>query len=314
MLKESTQTLEFMVSDIHDPLNDLYGSLKAVIPCEKDFEYIRMICCSLDFCLQESFLLRQLKLYQKIDEQEQEITEKNKTIVELEKKSSIDKITNLLNKRAFDENLSQKIAQINRDNSKELCYVSLDIDFFKQINDTYGHDFGDFILKKTGEYLKQNVRKSDSAYRPGGEEFALLLNYDSSNSINIENYFNTRLKGISDYIVNEVYNERNKCLNIISDLKKNNNNLSKLNGEKLRLKIFNRYLIQNKIYNQKIKEGIYDRKIKEKNDPYITFSIGVSRYNPINSYCCSSEDELKNRADQALYIAKANGRNCICEK
>ena len=55
----------------------------------------------------------------------------------------------------------------------------LDIDHFKKINDTYGHDAGDLMLRELGRILRENVRKSDIACRFGGEEFVLIL-LDSS--------------------------------------------------------------------------------------------------------------------------------------
>ena len=51
----------------------------------------------------------------------------------------------------------------------------LDLDHFKQFNDTYGHDLGDLILKKPGAFLKNGIRSEDIACRFGGEEFTLIL-------------------------------------------------------------------------------------------------------------------------------------------
>jgi diguanylate cyclase (GGDEF)-like protein len=53
--------------------------------------------------------------------------------------------------------------------------VLLDIDHFKRVNDTYGHDTGDFVLRKITELIKENVRRSDILARYGGEEFVIIL-------------------------------------------------------------------------------------------------------------------------------------------
>jgi diguanylate cyclase (GGDEF) domain len=60
---------------------------------------------------------------------------------------------------------------------KDLCLAMLDLDNFKQINDTFGHLAGDTVLKKLAELLKQNIRGTDSVVRWGGEEFAIIMPY-----------------------------------------------------------------------------------------------------------------------------------------
>ncbi len=56
-----------------------------------------------------------------------------------------------------------------------LSLMLMDVDNFKQYNDTYGHPEGDKVLKRTGETIRHNIRSTDSGYRYGGEEFAVIL-------------------------------------------------------------------------------------------------------------------------------------------
>ncbi|MDR2161575.1 MAG: GGDEF domain-containing protein [Desulfovibrio sp.] len=85
-----------------------------------------------------------------------------------------DVLTGLANRRLFDRRLDLEIERAIRSRS-ELCLMLLDLDNFKQINDTYGHPCGDAVLRRLGEVLHKSVRAYDLAARIGGEEFALLF-------------------------------------------------------------------------------------------------------------------------------------------
>ncbi len=85
-----------------------------------------------------------------------------------------DSLTGLLNHTRILEQLNQEVARSQRDQD-ELCFVMIDIDNFKMINDTYGHPVGDAVIKNLSRLIKQRVRKTDSVGRYGGEEFAVIL-------------------------------------------------------------------------------------------------------------------------------------------
>ncbi len=85
-----------------------------------------------------------------------------------------DGLTGLLNYRAFDEMLKSEQDRAARYGTT-FSVMMVDIDWFKKINDTYGHQIGDLVLKTLGEGLAQCVRKSDHVFRYGGEEFTVLL-------------------------------------------------------------------------------------------------------------------------------------------
>ncbi len=91
----------------------------------------------------------------------------------LETMATTDGLTGLLNKRAMFDEASQKIAAATRFKRK-LSLLVTDIDFFKRVNDTYGHDVGDQVIVGLGEILKKQKRATDIVARFGGEEFVLL--------------------------------------------------------------------------------------------------------------------------------------------
>jgi diguanylate cyclase (GGDEF)-like protein len=85
-----------------------------------------------------------------------------------------DELTGLMNRRAFFEHAQLLYAQC-RHNQQPLCALMMDMDHFKQINDTYGHQAGDQVLRQIGGVISASFRKADVYGRLGGEEFAVLL-------------------------------------------------------------------------------------------------------------------------------------------
>lgn len=85
-----------------------------------------------------------------------------------------DELTGLMNRRAFYENAQLLYTQC-RQNQQPLCALMLDMDHFKQINDTYGHQAGDQVLRQIGGVISSSFRQADVYGRLGGEEFAVLL-------------------------------------------------------------------------------------------------------------------------------------------
>ena len=105
---------------------------------------------------------------------------KNNLEKELQNLSITDELTQLCNRRFFNSKIEEEINRAKREN-KHLCLMVLDIDFFKQYNDTYGHQKGDFVLQEISKVLKNRTnRASDFAFRIGGEEFAILVNLEKN--------------------------------------------------------------------------------------------------------------------------------------
>ena len=109
--------------------------------------------------------------YDKIDKQKKEL---DRAYYKLDRLARKDPLTGLSNRRDFLEKVSTEKIRFERD-KKKFAFVLSDIDNFKSFNDKYGHDCGDFVLKKVAEVFSQNVRKQDTVGRWGGEEFILLL-------------------------------------------------------------------------------------------------------------------------------------------
>ncbi len=88
--------------------------------------------------------------------------------------ATLDRMTGLFIHHYFKERLSEEIKRAERTESP-LTLIMADIDHFKNVNDTYGHQQGDIILKETAVLIHQNIRSFDIASRYGGEEFAIIL-------------------------------------------------------------------------------------------------------------------------------------------
>lgn len=111
------------------------------------------------------------KMSLKLNNANKDIQKKNKQLEDL---SNRDGLTGLYNHRYLSTTLESEFDRSSRYNLPLSC-ILLDIDFFKSINDTYGHLFGDVVLKGVATIIKDYSRKSDIASRYGGEEFVILL-------------------------------------------------------------------------------------------------------------------------------------------
>lgn len=88
--------------------------------------------------------------------------------------ATLDALTGLNNRRQFEVRLNQEVSTAKRQ-EKPLSAIMMDIDFFKKVNDTYGHAAGDAVLKSVSKVIKTELREYDIPSRYGGEEFAILL-------------------------------------------------------------------------------------------------------------------------------------------
>jgi diguanylate cyclase (GGDEF)-like protein len=146
-----------------------------------------------------------------------EITQALKRITELEDKASKDPLTRLFNRGKFDDVLANEIS-LSKLTQTSLSIIFLDIDYFKNVNDTYGHEVGDMVLVTIADILRDTIRTGDFIARWGGEEFVVTLQSTSieqaivlAESIRkaVEQYkfdivtSQTVSLGVTQYIVNE---------------------------------------------------------------------------------------------------------------
>jgi len=180
----------------------------------------------------------QHELEEKVEHRTKELYEKNRQLKIL---SVTDKLTNTYNRIQLDNTIEKEIQRANRKNS-HFGIVIIDIDYFKKVNDTYGHQVGDTVLIEFSNILKQNTRRTDTVGRWGGEEFVIIC----------------------------VEADLQELLSLATILK------------------------------EKIEKHTFST-VKTK-----TASFGVATYKK-----SESAQDLINRADKALYIAKENGRNRV---
>lgn len=160
--------------------------------------------------------------------------------------SLLDPLTSLGNRTALDSTLRRELQMAER-HHHELSLLMIDIDFFKKINDEYGHNRGDLVLREVAKGIQSACRGSDITFRYGGEEFVVVLGKTGANG-------------------------------------------AKIIAERIRQQIANTHIEHNgKNINVTVSVGIATRQ-----------SGGQEHIN-----------DLFDRADKALYIAKNSGRNCV---
>lgn len=114
------------------------------------------------------------RMQQSEKELKRQLDEINNLQARLQEQATRDALTGLYNRRYCDETLERELARCQRD-GQELSVLMIDLDHFKQINDRYGHQAGDEVLRALAHLLNEQVRTSDVACRYGGEEFLVLL-------------------------------------------------------------------------------------------------------------------------------------------
>jgi len=126
-------------------------------------------------------LLARIAFHIRLSDKEAEVKIREK---ELEYEASFDSLTEIYNRKIFNRLLNEKIVE-SRVAKKSFIFIMLDIDFFKKVNDTYGHLVGDDILKSVSKIIKSHIRKGDIFARWGGEEFVLSFDVDLEKGMEI---------------------------------------------------------------------------------------------------------------------------------
>lgn len=171
------------------PIKNSSNTIEIVLKVENNIE---IVFKGVSLAIEETYLLI-LEPYRltynelivklsKINEQivniAKELAQKNIQLKEalntIKRLSNIDPLTGILNRRTFNKILKREISIAKR-HTLPLSLVMMDLDYFKKINDTYGHDVGDYVLKTVTKGIKNTIRLEDIFARLGGEEFALIL-------------------------------------------------------------------------------------------------------------------------------------------
>lgn len=151
LLEDYTADTEILPQELHDKI--IQG---LVYWSDLDFEELE-----LDIHSVNNSRINKTPLMQKI------LTDLNELVLQ-------DSLTGLYNRRFFNRALESELVRNNRE-FHPLALAILDIDHFKIINDSYGHDAGDEVLKALAKIMQKNIRKSDFLMRIGGEEFAVIM-------------------------------------------------------------------------------------------------------------------------------------------
>ena len=117
---------------------------------------------------------KEIEYLEEIKSQAQTTLERAKSYIEVLEYATLDALTGYNNRHQFEKRLKETIAAAKRQN-QPLCCIMSDIDYFKKVNDTYGHAVGDCVLKTVAKTIKKELRESDIPSRYGGEEFIFLL-------------------------------------------------------------------------------------------------------------------------------------------
>lgn len=116
-------------------------------------------------------LLSKVSFFLELDKKSKELLKKNKDLAKL---TIHDDLTGLYNRRYLNERLQEEFSRCERYNTDCSCMM-IDLDHFKNVNDTYGHGFGDVVITTFAKRLSVRTRSTDFVFRFGGEEFLILL-------------------------------------------------------------------------------------------------------------------------------------------
>jgi diguanylate cyclase (GGDEF)-like protein len=115
-------------------------------------------------------------------------------------------MTGLYNRKYMEMKLTEEIDRFQR-TGIPFCVVIIDIDHFKSVNDKYGHLIGDQVIKHLANLMKDNIRKTDFAFRYGGEEFMMLLtNVDVRNATHVSDQIRKKLEATNFSLKEKSFN------------------------------------------------------------------------------------------------------------
>ncbi|WP_341663963.1 diguanylate cyclase domain-containing protein [Vibrio sp.] len=162
--------VEAMKRAIMDLADGNLSSKVEMVSMDAEFRRMASFFNEMTVTLRDTTVTKQ-ELEDEVKRQTKQLMHKQEQLIFL---SEHDPLTNLMNRRAFDKALESAIVKANRSNCK-LALFFIDLDEFKSVNDTYGHDAGDAILVEVSKRILTAIRESDFACRLGGDEFVVCL-------------------------------------------------------------------------------------------------------------------------------------------
>jgi diguanylate cyclase len=152
---------------------------------EQDFSLRALISGSLEVDgLANGFNQMMSQLQQRDERLNHELNQRRRAELRLNDLAYFDSVTGLHNRHYFRERIDGAVARATREHGR-CALIYIDLDGFKQVNDTLGHDRGDELLREVGRRLTETLRRSDGVCRLGGDEFAVIVD-DPSNSQQVE--------------------------------------------------------------------------------------------------------------------------------
>ncbi len=177
--KELADKLELVANDIEEKLSLALENVylhkeniekhEHLLKTEKDTKFEMILTELLALKLQNEKLMKKLEEYYK------EIITLNTELKIAKEDANIDFLTGISNRKSFERAINEFLKQFNNKKIATFSFIMLDIDDFKKINDTYGHQGGDLVLKEISLILKSYLRANTIIGRLGGEEFGILL-------------------------------------------------------------------------------------------------------------------------------------------
>ncbi|OCC15296.1 diguanylate cyclase/phosphodiesterase (GGDEF & EAL domains) with PAS/PAC sensor(s) [Dissulfuribacter thermophilus] len=179
---------EEILGGVHDTVDEFVGDTKSHFD-----DMHETISCLTQKVQDRSEVLEDLNrlaqynetIRKKAESTEKKLLEQSRTIEKLKERLRLDPLTGLLNRHALITDLAREISRARRYNYP-LSLMMIDVDDFKDINDSYGHITGDKVLQKLAEIFESSVRETDLVYRYGGEEFVIVCPHtDCDSAINL---------------------------------------------------------------------------------------------------------------------------------
>lgn len=172
MVQEITDKTESLANDLGEKNQGLADNVSSLKSCRDKQEILRLLtqvvsqAGNIHSTVESS--------HQELLETRQSLTSMQEELAETRQLLNEDALTGALNRRGLDQTLSREIARAQRANSR-LTLAMLDLDYFKKVNDDFGHEAGDLMLMHFTGLIRSVMRKSDALVRYGGEEFTLIL-------------------------------------------------------------------------------------------------------------------------------------------